>query len=99
MMASSNSSSGGHEAEFHDYPLNAARSDLDIENLYLYNKKLEHKTPTLFMQASADCQVELWQLNGRGVSEGKLTIRTARCTNKMLSSQREGHACKTHPFC
>jgi hypothetical protein len=74
-MASS--SGGGHEANFHDYPLNATRPDLDVEDLHLYNKKLEHKIPTLFVQASANCQVELWLPRGQDGCQGKSATRTS----------------------
>jgi hypothetical protein len=71
------SSGSGHEAKFHDYPLNATRSDLDVEDLHLYNKKLEHKIPTLFVQASANCQVELWLPRGQDGCQGKSATRTS----------------------
>jgi hypothetical protein len=71
------SSGSGHEAKFHDYPLNATRSDLDVEDLHLYNKKLEHKIPTLFVQASANCQVELWLPRGQDECQGKSASRAS----------------------
>ncbi|OCK76318.1 hypothetical protein K432DRAFT_428802 [Lepidopterella palustris CBS 459.81] len=50
--------------DFRDYPLNIARSELDSDDLHLYSKKLEQISATLFVQASAQCQVELWQAGG-----------------------------------
>ena len=53
---------------FCGYPLNIARNEVDADDHYLYNQELNRKLDTLFVQESANCKVELWQvpkLSGR----------------------------------
>jgi hypothetical protein len=46
--------------DFYCYPLNISRRDAD--DLHLYNQEFERKSATLFVQASTECKVELWQV-------------------------------------
>ena len=59
------------ETDFLYYPLNIARSEVDTDNLRLYNQELNQKSDTLFVQESANCKVELWQVARPKGHQGK----------------------------
>jgi len=44
------------------YPLNVPRSEIDADDLRRYSLELERKSGKLFVQESAKCSVELWQV-------------------------------------
>jgi hypothetical protein len=61
----------GPVADYREYPLNFNCTDLDVEDLRLYHKRLEQKLASLFLEPSADSQVELWHPDMIG-ERGKL---------------------------
>ena len=47
--------------DFYRYPLDLTRNQLDTANLQHYSQELDRKSATLFVHASNDCKVALWQ--------------------------------------
>jgi hypothetical protein len=66
-MAEPNQENPGND--FHRYPLDISRNEVDADNLHLYSQEFERKSATLFVQAVTECKVELWQLTN---SKGRL---------------------------
>lgn len=69
MMADQDQESS--EADSCGYPLNIARSEVDADNLRFYSQELSQRADTLFVQESASCEVELWQVPMSTGRQGK----------------------------
>jgi hypothetical protein len=59
-------------SDFRQYPLNIARTEVDADDLHLYNSELNRMSAALFVDNSTQCKVELWQATGHGDLFGKV---------------------------
>jgi hypothetical protein len=64
----------GDRDDFRRYPLNIARNEVDADDLRLYSQELERRSPSLFVQASPQCSVGMWNQEHARDGQGKSSI-------------------------
>lgn len=88
------------EANFCNYPLNIARSEVDADNLCFYSQELNLKSDTLFVQESASCKVELWQVPKLTGHQGKYLAHIVVIQKaKLKFSRQKGRIGYNHQYC